>query len=98
MHMSNVAVTLRSSSACTVVHAASGTTIQTDVAPEYGGSGPTFSATDLLAASLGVCIATSIGPIAERHGIPLDALSLDVARVLSKEPKRVQSLAVTVAS
>jgi len=66
--------------------------------PVYAGAGSSFSATDLLAAALGVCIATNIDTVAERHGIPLDALLLQVEKTLSTEPKRLQALAVTVAS
>jgi putative redox protein len=70
--------------------------IGTDSAPEFGGGGRSFSATDLLAAALGACMATSIDRVAERHGIPLDALMVSVEKTLANAPKRVARLAVTI--
>jgi putative redox protein len=82
---------------CRVVHEPSGASFATDMPPEYGGGGRSFSATDLLAAALGVCIATNLDAIAERHGIPLDALSVRVDKTLATSPKRVERLTVTIA-
>ena len=79
-----------------VVHTASGASVTTDLPPEYGGSGSSFSATDLLAAALGVCIATNIDSVAERHGVPLDALAVAVEKTLTVNPKRLAGLDVTV--
>jgi uncharacterized OsmC-like protein len=45
---------------------------------------------------LGVCIATNIDTVAIRHGIPLDALSLTVEKMLARDPKRVEALSVIV--
>ena len=66
------------------------------MAPEYGGPGGAFSSTDLLAAALGSCIATNIGPVAERHGIPLDTFEIHVEKTLGQQPKWVTRLAVEV--
>lgn len=90
-------ITFRRVGSCEVVHS-SGARLTTDLPPEYGGAGESFSATDLLAAALGVCIATNIDLVAERHGIPVDALSLTVDKTLSVEPKRLEALSVIVRS
>ncbi len=66
------------------------------MAPEYGGPGGAFSSTDLLAAALGSCIATNLGPVAERHGIPLDSFEIRVEKALGQQPKRVTRLNVEV--
>jgi putative redox protein len=76
----------------------SGATLRTDAAPEYGGGGRSFSPTDLLAAALGACIATSVDTVALRHGIPLDALLMTVSKRLEKDPKRVGALHVRLES
>ena len=68
----------------------------TDMPMEYGGEGRSFSATDLLAAALGACIATNIDGVAVRHGIPLEGLEVRVEKSLSREPKRVDRLVVSI--
>lgn len=92
-----IVITYRRVGSCEVVHS-SGAKIITDLPPEFGGAGESFSATDLLAAALGVCIATNIDTVADRHGIPLEALSLTVEKTLSQEPKRLDALSVVVRS
>src|SRR5579862_9090676 len=81
---------------CRVVHKESGAVLHTDSPPEYGGEGRSFSATDLLAAALGVCITTNIDTVALRHGVPLEAIEVQVTKHLSQSPKRVASLDVAI--
>lgn len=94
--MSVILIRSLSEGRCRVEHQSSGAQIETDLPPEYGGSGRSFSATDLLAAALGVCIATNIDSVAVRHHVPLDALTVRVKKELSQSPKRVASLEVTI--
>ncbi len=95
--MSTLRVRLRQLGACRVEHVESGAVLDTDLPPEFGGAGTAFSATDLLAAALGTCIATSIDTVAVRHGIPLEAITVHVDKTLGTEPKRIQELRVTIA-
>lgn len=94
--MSQVLVTLESLGQCRVEHLNSGAALATDTPQEYGGKGRSFSSTDLLAAALGSCVATSIDQIATRHGLSLDQLRVKVEKELSQEPKRVSSLRVVI--
>lgn len=94
--MSDLIVELTSPTCTRITHARSSTVLLTAIAPEYGGPGGTFSSTDLVAAALGSCIATNLGPLAERHGIPLDAIRLTVRKQLTPPPKRIGRLEVTV--
>jgi uncharacterized OsmC-like protein len=94
--LSTLSVVLREKGACEVEHQQSGATITTDTPPEFGGRGRSFSATDLLAAALGACVATNLDSICIRHGIPLDAMTITVEKTLSQNPKRVSSLHMTV--
>lgn len=94
--MSVIKITYSALGQCNVVHEPSGSTIQTDLPTEYGGTGNSFSATDLLAAALGVCIATNIDKMADRHGIPLNALNIRVKKELSKTSKQISLLQVLV--
>lgn len=77
-------------------HDATGSTIITDVSPEYGGGGSTFSSTDLVAAGLGSCISSSLAPMAERHDVPLDEITIVVDKALGTDPKRISRLATTI--
>lgn len=74
-----------------------GTVIHTDVSPEFGGGGSTFSSTDLVGAGLGSCISSSLAALADRHGVPLDAISITVDKELGVDPKRIVRLAVDIA-
>ena len=94
--MSSILVTLREIGSCSIKHQESGAVITSDTPPEYGGQGRSFSATDLLAAALGTCIATSIDALVVRHGIPLDAIKIEVEKELAVEPKRVARLTVSI--
>jgi len=66
--------------------------VLTSKSPAFGGTGSSFSSTDLLAVALGTCIATDIEPVAERNGMALDAIRVDVEKELSVQPKRIISL------
>ena len=83
---------------CRVEHLRTGATVATDLPPEFGGEGKSFSATDLLAAALGVCVATSIDRVADRGGIPPEALRVEVEKELSTSPNRVARLSVWIYS
>lgn len=95
--MSKIHISFLEEGSCLVEHEESGSAVRTDRPPEYGGLGRSFSATDLLAASLGVCIATNLDSIAIRHRIPLDAIKVTVEKTLAQNPKRVARLDVVVA-
>jgi putative redox protein len=94
--VANIKITLPRLGHCRAEHVASTTILTTDLPPELGGRGASFSATDLLAAALGACNAPSIDRVAERGGIPLDSIRLEVDKELSTGPKRVSRLAVRI--
>lgn len=94
--MSTIKIQSTSIGKCEVIHEPSGETIKTDLPAEYGGAASSFSATDLLASALGVCIATNIDKVAERHGIPLNELEIQVKKELSNKPKQIFMLQVSI--
>lgn len=94
--MSRIDITLLGKGDTEITHVASDTRIRSSKSPAYGGSGSTFSSTDLLAAALGSCIATNVEPVAERHGVSLDRIRVSVEKTLSAEPKRLDALDVVV--
>lgn len=94
--MSVIKITYSALGQCNVVHEKSGSVFQTDLPVEYGGASDSFSATDLLAAALGVCIATNIDKIADRHDIPLKTMKFQVKKELSDKPKQISMLQVSI--
>ncbi len=66
----------------------SSSTISTMAPKDNGGDGSTFSPTDLCAASLGSCVATTIGLYARRKGIPLTSIDFSVEKEMATEPPR----------
>lgn len=81
---------------CEVRHMESGTVLRTSKSPQFGGSGSSFSSTDLLAAALGTCIGTDIEQVAEREGVSLESIRIVARRLLADAPRRVEALVVHV--
>lgn len=94
--MSTILINLQEKGSYRVEHQESGSVITTDTPPEFGGQGRSFSASDLLAAALGTCIATNLDSVAIRHGIPLNAFVITVEKELAQNPKRIASLRLTI--
>ncbi len=71
-----------------IVHGPSGTVIQTDAPVDNHGKGERFSPTDLVAASLGSCMLTIMGIVAQRDGIPLTGATVAVEKHMTATPPR----------
>jgi putative redox protein len=71
----------------TLTHESS-TTISTMAPKDNGGDGSSFSPTDLCAASLGSCVASTIGLYASRRGLPLESIDFSVEKHMTAEPPR----------
>lgn len=94
--MSEIKVRLLDNSQCSIQHVFSRKELLTDTPQEYGGRGGSFSSTDLIAAALGSCIATSLAKLAERNNIDLKELEVRVYKSLSLDPRRIASLEVVI--
>ena len=82
---------------CAAVHRPSGVSLWTDAPLDNGGRGASFSPTDLVATALGTCFATIMGLVAERHGVALEGLQVEVQKRMCAAPlRRIEELAVTV--
>jgi putative redox protein len=81
---------------CDVSHGPSGTVIQTDAPADNQGKGATFSPTDLVAAALGSCIATTMAIVAERHQIELKGMTITVEKEMASDPRRISRLTTAV--
>jgi putative redox protein len=82
---------------CTVEHGPSAATLVTDAPTDNHGRGASFSATDLVAAGLGSCIATVMGIASRKHGFVLDGTRVHVKKTMTNgPPRRIARLAVEV--
>ena len=94
--MAGILITLRGGGDCLARHGDTGVELHTSKSPAFGGSGVSFSSTDLLGVALGTCIATDLEPVAERHGLPLDEITVEVEKRFGEAPKRIESMTVSV--
>jgi len=72
----------------TLTHELSGTQLTTSAPLDNQGDGKSFAPTDLVGASLGACVLTIIAIIAERDGIDLSGMSMEVEKVMAQTPPR----------
>ena len=70
-------------------HEDSGSVIRTSPPADNGGDGSSFSPTDLAAASLGSCAATTLALYAQRNGIALRGVTFDVEKLMHLDPRRL---------
>lgn len=94
--MTKLTISLLGNKTCSVSHNKSTSEIVTKSPLEFGGAGDEFSSTDLLAAALGTCIATSIDNILERNNIKFEDTKIIVLKNLSIRPKNISSLSVRI--
>lgn len=76
------------------VHLQSGNTIITDAPTDNNGKGQAFSPTDLLSTSLGCCMLTIMGIVAQRHAINIDGTTIEITKVMESNPRRVGEIIV----
>lgn len=80
----------------TLRHGPSGREIPTAAPVDNAGDGSSFSPTDLLAASLGACMVTTMAIVAAREGIPFQGAGFTLEKHMRSDPRRVDALPVTV--
>lgn len=76
------------------VHLRSGEKIITDAPPDNNGKGEAFSPTDLMSTSLGSCMLTVMGIVANRHNINMDGTKVEILKVMADNPRRVSEIHV----
>jgi uncharacterized OsmC-like protein len=69
-------------------HGPSHVRLLTQAPKDNGGDGSSFSPTDLCAASLGACAATTLSLYAKRSGVPLTGVAFSVEKHMTAEPPR----------
>jgi putative redox protein len=91
--MVNISIRYTGELHCIAVHGPSQTEIATDAPVDNNGKGESFSPTDLVATALGTCMATIMGIAADRNGIDLKGMTIQVSKEMSKDtPRRIVGL------
>ena len=90
----SVEIECKYSGALTVqnTHLPSGSIIQTTAPKDNGGTGELFSPTDLMGASIGACMLTIMGIVADRHGIQMEGVTVNVTKEMNANPRRIKRL------
>ncbi len=73
---------------CELKHQPSQKVIYTDAPADIGGNAETFSPTDLVAAALVSCIATTLGVYGQRQAWNLTGMRIEVVKGMEEAPNR----------
>ena len=79
-----------------VTHTLTGEIIETDAPIDNNGKGEKFSPTDLFASSLGSCMLTIMGITAQSHGFSIDGSSINLEKIMGKNPRRVAEIHLNI--
>ncbi len=81
---------------CRATHGPSGTVVQTEAPKDNGGTGGSFSPTDLLGCALLTCMLTTLQLVASREGIAWGEASGSVEKRMSPPPRRIAELVIHI--
>ncbi|MBM2813305.1 MAG: redox protein [Ignavibacteria bacterium] len=73
---------------CKVTHGLSGNSFMTDAPVDNKGKGEFISPTDLAGASIGSCVATIMGQLADTHNIDIKGMKIIVEKQMVNQPFR----------
>lgn len=77
-------------------HGPSGSRFATEAPVDNGGTGASFSPTDLLGAALASCTLTTMALAASREGIPFGEAKATVEKRMTPPPRRIGELVVQI--
>ncbi len=81
---------------CKLEHGPSGTKITTEAPKDNGGTGMSFSPTDLVGAALASCALTTMALAASREGIPFGEARARVEKRMTPPPRRIGELVLEI--
>jgi uncharacterized OsmC-like protein len=81
---------------CRLVHGPSGTSIETVPPKDNGGTGASFSPTDLVGAALASCALSTMALVAAREGLPWGDASAAVEKRMTPPPRRIAELVLVL--
>lgn len=94
--MANTICTYKGGLRVESIFGATGEKILTDAPASVNGKEHYFSPTDLIAAALGSCVLTMMGVAAEREGIDLTGVAVEVDKKMAGPPQRISKLNTVV--
>lgn len=77
-------------------HGPSGIRITTEAPKDNGGTGSSFSPTDLVGAALASCAITTMALFASREGLPWGEASATVEKRMTPPPRRIAELVLEI--
>jgi putative redox protein len=77
-----------------IKHEDSGVVITTSAPVDNQGDGLSFSPTDLFASSLGACMSTIAGIVAEQKGIDVAGMRFELIKHMSANPRQVSKIEI----
>jgi len=96
LHMKISKITYKGELRTESVHLKSGKTIITDAPLDNKGKGEAFSPTDLLSTSLGCCMLTIMGIVADRDNINITGTTIDISKIMANNPRKVEEIIVEI--
>jgi len=94
--MSKFSIKLQDKVRCKITHQLSGSEILTDLAPEYGGEGRSFSSTDLIAVALGSCILSTIDKVMERAGYDPKQIEVITTKTYTENKTMIKRISLEI--
>ncbi len=76
------------------VHTRSGSVVITDAPVDNNGKGEAFSPTDLVCTALSTCMLTTMAIWAEREGIDLKGMHVEVIKIMASNPRKIAEIQV----
>lgn len=76
------------------VHTRSGNAVITDAPVDNNGKGEAFSPTDLVCTALSTCMLTTMAIWAEREGIDLKGMHVEVIKIMASNPRKIAEIQV----
>lgn len=77
-------------------HGPSGSRLATEAPKDNGGTGGSFSPTDLVGAALASCALTTMSLVASREGIPFGEAKATVEKRMTPPPRRIGELVLQI--
>ncbi|MHA7632299.1 OsmC family protein [Corallococcus sp. M7] len=79
-----------------VTHGPSGATLPTEAPKDNGGTGGSFSPTDLVATALASCVVTTMHLVAGKEGITLGEVRATVEKRMTPPPRKIGELVLSI--
>ncbi len=81
---------------CLSIHEDSGNVVVTDAPKDNHGLGEAFSPSELFAVSLGSCVLSMMGIVAQSMNLDITGTTATVEKQMADAPRRISSVAVTI--